>query len=167
MQRMPMGSCIKAHIVYEHAFWRSAGFSGECVCEGLPLLTLFDNCDPERDYYALMGFFSSENARIWGERTQEERKNAAIDQVYKLFNVEEARWPKAYVDCNWCQEEWSGGAYTGVMGPGTCTQFGQSLCQPVGRVHWAGTETASEWNGYVEGALQAGERAASEVLQYL
>jgi len=36
--------------------------------------------------------------------------------------------------------------------------------KPLGRVHWAGTETATEWSGYVEGALESGDRAAREVL---
>jgi monoamine oxidase len=34
----------------------------------------------------------------------------------------------------------------------------------VGRLHWAGTETAAVWNGYMDGAVQSGERAAAEVL---
>jgi len=38
------------------------------------------------------------------------------------------------------------------------------LRAPVGRIHWAGTETATVWNGYMEGAVQSGERAVAEVL---
>ena len=36
--------------------------------------------------------------------------------------------------------------------------------KPVGPLHWAGTETATRWAGYFEGALQSGERAAREIL---
>jgi monoamine oxidase len=36
--------------------------------------------------------------------------------------------------------------------------------QPIGPIHWAGTETATEWSGYMDGAVQSGERAADEVL---
>jgi len=39
--------------------------------------------------------------------------------------------------------------------------------EPVGPIHWAGTETATSWTGYMEGAVQAGERAAREVLEAL
>jgi monoamine oxidase len=45
--------------------------------------------------------------------------------------------------------------------PGSCSA---SLREPAGRIHWAGTETAIVWSGYVEGALQAGERVAAEIL---
>jgi monoamine oxidase len=49
------------------------------------------------------------------------------------------------------------------MGPGTLTGLGPLLKEPVGPLHWAGTDTATEWNGYMEGAIQAGERASAEV----
>jgi hypothetical protein len=44
---------------------------------------------------------------------------------------------------------------------------GPALTEPVGRIHWAGAETASEWNGYMDGAVESGERAAQEVLSAL
>ena len=44
------------------------------------------------------------------------------------------------------------------------TAFGPALREPIGPIHWAGTETATKWNGYIDGALQSGERAAREVL---
>ena len=50
------------------------------------------------------------------------------------------------------------------MGPGTLGRFGHVLRRPEGLVHWAGTDTATEWNGYMDGAIEAGERAADEVL---
>ena len=53
------------------------------------------------------------------------------------------------------------------MPPGVWTQFGPALRDPVGRIHWAGTETATRWNGYMDGAVQSGERAAAEVIKTL
>ncbi|KAK2082896.1 hypothetical protein P7K49_038132, partial [Saguinus oedipus] len=38
------------------------------------------------------------------------------------------------------------------------------LRQPVDRIYFAGTETATHWSGYMEGAVEAGERAAREIL---
>ena len=38
-----------------------------------------------------------------------------------------------------------------------------ALREPVGRLHWAGTETATEYAGYMEGAVESGERVAREV----
>jgi monoamine oxidase len=41
--------------------------------------------------------------------------------------------------------------------------YGSTIREPHGRVHWAGTETATYWAGYMDGAVRAGERAAAEV----
>ena len=41
--------------------------------------------------------------------------------------------------------------------------YGPALREPVGRIHWAGTETATEWCGYMDGAVSSGERVAAEL----
>ena len=64
-------------------------------------------------------------------------------------------------------EEWSRGCYVGIMAPGTWSTLGQALRDPVGPIHWAGTETATAWNGYMDGAIRSGEDAASAVLAEL
>lgn len=46
-------------------------------------------------------------------------------------------------------------------------EYGRAIREPVGPIHWAGTETATFWNGYMEGAVQSGDRAAAEVLAAL
>ena len=65
------------------------------------------------------------------------------------------------------QEPWIRGCPTAVAGPGALLELGPALRRPVGRIHWAGTETATEWTGYMDGAIQAGQRAAAEVLAEL
>jgi monoamine oxidase len=49
--------------------------------------------------------------------------------------------------------------------PGVLTEFGPALRAPVGRIHWACTETATIWHAQIEGAVRSDERAAEEVLQ--
>ena len=79
----------------------------------------------------------------------------------RLFGPRAAH-PVDYAEQAWAAEEWSGGGPTSNFGPGGWTECGPALREPVGRIHWAGTETATVWSGYMEGALQAGERAAAE-----
>ena len=62
-------------------------------------------------------------------------------------------------------EQYSGGCYVGVMAPGILTTFGKYIAEPEGSIYFAGTETASYWAGYMEGAIQAGERAANQVFK--
>ena len=42
--------------------------------------------------------------------------------------------------------------------------LGHALRRPVGRIHWAGTETAPRWFGFIEGAIRSGEPAALEAM---
>ena len=65
---------------------------------------------------------------------------------------------------DWLMEEWSQGGYVAHMPPGVMTTYGDCIRQPVDRIHWAGTETATEWSGYLDGALQSGIRAAKEII---
>jgi monoamine oxidase len=50
------------------------------------------------------------------------------------------------------------------MAPGAWTAYGPAVRAPCGRLHWAGSETAEVWCGYMDGAVRSGRRAAGEVL---
>ncbi len=47
---------------------------------------------------------------------------------------------------------------------GAVAGFREPTCAYRAGVHWAGTETADFWTGYMDGAIRSGERAAAEVL---
>ena len=94
----------------------------------------------------------------------EDRKKALAEQYARMFDSPEMRHPVNYVEKNWAEEEYSGGCYVSHFPPGILTSFGDELRKPSGRVFYAGTETATYWSGYMEGAIEAGERAAREVL---
>ena len=51
-----------------------------------------------------------------------------------------------------------------LFGPNVWTRYGPALREPVGPIHWAGTETATGWTGYMEGAIRSGSDAAQAVL---
>jgi monoamine oxidase len=92
-----------------------------------------------------------------------DRKKAAVDSFVRFFGPSAAS-PIDYIDQDWPAERFSRGCYAGIMAPGTLTQYASALRAPIGRIHWAGTETARVWMGYMEGAVEAGERAADEII---
>ncbi len=160
-QRMPMGSALKVVAAYERPFWRERGLSGEAISDRGPLRLVMDDSSHDGSQHALVGFFLGDTAaRFTGRPT--ERREAALESFARFFG-DEARAPIAYVDQDWVAEPYSRGCYVGNFGPGAWTTLGEALRTPCGRIHWAGTETAREWMGYFEGALEAGERAALEV----
>lgn len=161
--RMPMGATMKCIALYDRPFWRGKGLSGEAVCDGLPISVAFDDCAPDGSAFALLGFAVGRGARILAELPEVARKRAVTECFARWFG-DEARECIAYGDLDWSRERWTGGCPTGVMQPGAYSIGGAALRQPVGRIHWAGTETARVWAGFMEGALESGDRAAAEVL---
>jgi monoamine oxidase len=161
--RMPMGSVIKYVAFYERPFWREAGFSGEVYSDTGITVTTFDDCSHDARQPALLTFSDGAAARNCSDWTPAERKQAVLAEFARFFGPQALR-PTAFVEKDWNTDPWSRGCYVGVAGPGALTTFGEALRAPCGRIHWAGTETATEWMGYLEGAIQAGQRAAAEVL---
>ena len=161
-----MGAVIKCHAVYDRPFWRGAGLNGRAESDTGPCCVTCDNSTPGEDVGVLTGFILGSDARLWGQRTVAERKRAVIECFARFFG-EEALDPPGYAECDWGAEVYARGGYAGVPVPGFYMNHGPALQAPVGRVHWAGTETATEWNGYMDGAVESGRRAAREVLAAL
>ena len=165
-QRMPMGSVIKCIAAYETPFWREDGFSGEVVSDVGPARLVLDDSPEDGSQGALVAFLLGDTARTWSQRDPAHRRQAVLDCLARFFGPRAAE-PIEYVDKDWLSEQWSRGCYTGVMPPGLLTTVGEALREPIGRLHWAGTETATVWTGYMDGAIESGERAAAEVVTRL
>jgi monoamine oxidase len=161
--RMPMGAVIKCHAVYEAPFWREAGLNGRAESDNGPCRVTCDNSPQGDEGGVLSGFILGSDARAWGSRPAAEREQAVLGCLARYFG-EEARTPLGYSELDWGAEVYSRGGYAGLPQPGLLVDHGPALREPVGRIHWAGTETAAEWTGYMEGAVESGRRAAQEVL---
>jgi len=165
-ETMSMGAMIKCVVAYKRPFWRRAGLSGEVVSNGAPLRMVFDGCAEDGSTPALIGFAVGDQVAELGGLSPADRKQACIEHLVRLFGAEAAE-PVAYVDHDWSADRWSRGGHACIMPPRLLSQIGGALREPVGRIHFAGTETATRWVGYLDGAIEAGDRAADEVLARL
>ncbi|MBT9556743.1 MAG: FAD-dependent oxidoreductase [Myxococcales bacterium] len=168
-----MGSTAKVFVFYAECFWRDAGYSGEVTCaipRGAttppPLTWVVDNSTSDAKVPCLLGFRVGAPGRHWRSRPEAERRAAIIAQLVRYFGPKAAS-PIAIVEHDWDDDEWAAGCPVAAMPPGLMTQHGRLLRDAVGPLHWAGTETAEDFCGFMEGALESGERAASEVLALL
>jgi monoamine oxidase len=165
-QRVPMGSVIKCEAVYDKPFWRDAGLTGQAVSDASPVRITFDNTPPDGSPGVLLGFIEGTAAREYTRKSASERRTAVLNNFATYFG-ERALNPTAYYEMNWSTEPWTRGCYTGYLPPGVLLDYGTALRAPVDRIHWAGTETATIWAGYMDGAVRSGQRAAAEALAAL
>jgi monoamine oxidase len=162
-QRVPAGSVIKCNVVYDTPFWRDAGLTGQASGDRGPVKVTFDNSPPSGTPGVLLGFLEGAHARLLNRMAASDRRQAVLESLADFFGPQ-ARKPVEYVELDWSEEEWTRGCYGAHFPTGVWTQYGPALRAPVGRIHWAGAETATVWNGYMDGAVQSGERAAAEIL---
>ena len=158
-----MGATVKVFVLYPRPFWLELGYSGEAVCTEGPFSVSFDNFT-STGQPGLLVFLTGSPARGWSTRSPTERRRLILDALCRYFGPE-ASDPIVYQEIDWSTEPYSGGAPVSNPALQSLTSRTSALIDPVGRIHWAGTETARESTGFMEGALQAGERAAQEILE--
>jgi len=163
---MSMGRVRKVHARYARPFWRERGLSGQLISTNGSISSTFDNSPSDGATGALVGFIAGRDYDSTAGLTDDARRDLVLDELACAFGPE-ARLSMEYHEVDWPAEEWTGGGPVAVMRPGALTGAGDALRRPIGPVHLAGTETALEWCGYLEGALESGERAAAEVIASL
>jgi monoamine oxidase len=161
-QRMPPGTVIKCHAVYPTPFWRDAGLSGQAADPTGPVKVTFDASPPGGSPGVLLGFVEGRQARQLGAGSARERRQAVLDCLVRYFGPAAGR-PTGFVERAWATDPYAGGCYAGYFGPNGWTDYGGVLRPPIGPLHFAGTETATAWFGYLDGAVRSGEAAAAAV----
>jgi monoamine oxidase len=164
LKAVPPASAMKCVAVYERPFWRDAGLSGHGRSLIGPVKGFFDVTPLSGVPGMLLGFVEGAQARAFRCLPAEDRRRAATTGMARLFGTHALK-PSHYLDFDFSAEPDIGGCYAGYFPPGIWTRDQVNIRDPIGPLHWAGTETAEAWYGYMEGAVLSGERAASEVLR--
>jgi monoamine oxidase len=166
LRAMVPGKLIKAECVYERPFWRDAGLTGQSASDVGPANTTFDNGPPDGSLGVLFGFIGGDSAQAFEAMAPADRRAAVLDNLAAVIG-DGARDPIDYFEKDWSEEQWTLGCPVGHIAPGVLRTNGADLRSPHGAIHFAGTETADFWLGYMDGGVRAGERAAREVLRDL
>jgi monoamine oxidase len=165
-QRLPQGTLMKVAAVYDRPFWREQGLTGTALHLEGPVNALYDGSPPDGSPGVLFGFIGANEQRAFAPKPPADRRAAVLEVFTDCFGGEAAN-ARDYIETNWPSDAWARGGPVGIAGPGVYTALGPALRRPEGRIHWAGTETSTYWNGYMDGAVRSGERAAREVLAAL
>jgi monoamine oxidase len=165
-QRIPMGSTIKCQAVYRTPFWRASGLNGQVFSDITPVAVCADNSPPSGAPGILCAFLEAQAARNWTDMPKAEIKAMVVAALASYFGPEASK-PLHFFIANWPAQPWSRGCFAGVMPTGAWTDYQNAIRQPVGRIHWAGTELASKWIAHMDGAVSSGQTAAAAVLKLL
>ncbi|WP_394619775.1 flavin monoamine oxidase family protein [Lentzea sp. JNUCC 0626] len=164
----PMGRVAKVHAVFEEPFWRKKDRSGiASLFSRSPVGVVFDNSPEDGSRGVLVAFVYGDRVDRWVAAPDSTRRSDVLEALGEVAGPR-ARMPIEYVEMAWSEDGWTMGGYECFVTPGGWAEYGEhGWRRATGSVHWAGTETASVWNGYVDGALTSGERAADEVMAAL
>src|SRR2546423_216481 len=157
------GTLLKWEAVYDRPFWRDAGLSGQAVSDAGPANTTFDNSPPVGSPGIVFGFVGGREARTARAKGPAAHRDALVANLVTYFG-EGARTPADYFEMDWTAEKWTRGCPVRHFGTRRLRALGPALRAAVGAIHFAGTETATYWNGYMDGAVRSGERVADEIL---
>ncbi|KAM5341783.1 hypothetical protein ACJ41O_014814 [Fusarium nematophilum] len=170
IESLTYGYYAKAMMEFKSPFWVERGFCGLAQSFTGPASVVRDTCSPADNKYALTCFMCSDPGREWATLPTRERELALLDQLGRLYGVDglEDEFVRM-TTYEWANDEHAGwGCPCPSLSPGVLDALGgDGLREPCGNVHFAGTETAGEWKGYMEGAIRSGERAAAEVVEDL
>jgi len=157
-----LGSGMKAHVCYDRPFWRESALSGQSYANGGLVRITFD-VGPSTGPGVLATFLGNQ---IPGEAELidgplERRREAILAELAARFG-DEARHPIDYVEQNWTHEPFQSGCVPRPY-PGVITSAGDAFTRPVGRLHFAGADTAEVWKGHMDGAVRSAQRVVAEL----
>ena len=146
--------------VYKKAFWRDKGLNGMVVQLKGPVQWAFDNSPQDVSFGVISAFVN--NGVL---PTDPKAAEAELSRIYADALGEEALHPIAYHDHDWGKADRWSLSCTSPIPPGFLTKYGDVLHPPLGRLIWAGTETADIWITTMDGAIRSGHKAALQALQ--
>jgi|GEM_PF-5396843 len=160
----PQGLVIKVQMIYPEPYWRADGLNGASLDYRGVVGETADSGVPER--YSKKGimtaFIYSGQARKVAPLPAAERRKLVLDEMRQRFGPK-ALDPIDYHEMNWSTQQWTRGCFTGFLTPGATSLFRSAVRDPVGPLHWAGTENATVWPSFIDGAIRSAERAVAEV----
>jgi len=162
--KMPAGTEVKTVAIYDEPFWRADGVSGATVATDDLIEVTLDTTQPGHAHGVIGTYSAGPRARALWALGERERRDLLLRMLTARLGPKAGK-PIEVLEINWSEERWTRGCSCAHFAPGVLTQFGHLLREPVGRLHWAGTETATTSFGAMDGAIRSGERVCEEILR--
>jgi monoamine oxidase len=125
----------------------------------------FDTSPPDGPGHLCFLVGGSEARKL--DLLDEDGRRAALLGALAPHVGPEVLQPVSWHEKSWHCDEYAGGGYIALPIPGTSEGIPPLPYSPVGHVHWAGSETAADHPGYIDGAIESGQRVAAEIVAAL
>jgi monoamine oxidase len=166
INELGMGTNSKLHLQFTSRHWNSLGSSGETYSDRGYQNTWEVSRGQPGAVGILVDYTGGTIGNSFGSGTPSSRASQFLGQIEPVLPGISSRWNgKATIDY-WAGNPLTKGSYS-YWKPGQYTAFAGAEGEAVGTCHFAGEHTSIDNQGYLEGAVETGLRAANEILTAL
>jgi monoamine oxidase len=169
IERLGMGTNSKLLMQFRHRFERDGRWNGELSTDR-PFLDTWDSSLTQPGETGLLTVYSGGSVGA-GYPARRAHGPPPPDVVRRTLAALERAVPgigrqftgRAWLD-DWTADQWARGSYAAFL-PGQTTRYAGVIARAEGGVHFAGEHTSVPYQGFLEGAVESGERCAREVVR--
>jgi monoamine oxidase len=161
VEELSYGSVTKVLIEYRKRFWDERGWNGRLTTDAPIVLTWHATSHVEDEHGILTVYTGGQPGARFAALSDAERIRVAVAEIERLFPG-----TSDLIECTatvaWPNEPYTRGSYA-ALAPGEVTAHWKTLFEPAGRLFFAG-EHATDIQGFMEGAVESGQRAAATII---
>lgn len=167
IRELPMGASTKLQLQFRTRFWNATGNNGVVTMDGAPFHSTWEPTRGQAGTAGILNFWSGGSlARAAGNGTRAAAAAAAASALARVLPDVQGHFNGRAIRDDWSANPWSRGSYAYYPVGYATTVLGIEP-EPEGRCHFAGEHTSLDWQGFLNGAVESGLRAAGEVLEAL
>lgn len=156
-----MAESIKVALTFQEPFWRKPNSSGTIFSNVGPVNEMYDHSDEHQSRYALKGFMNEAYHSV----SQNDRKELVLKQLQRFYG-DKANTYCSYHETLWKDETYSFAKYDNHIVPHQ--NNGNPIFQKPyldNQLFISGSETASSFPGYMDGAVESAQRSVDQIME--
>jgi monoamine oxidase len=166
IRHLKYGRATRLLVQFERRFWSKRG-QPNAFGSDQPFGALWDGNEHQKGEAGILSFLAGGGASadlqaLLGDRPGEGRVDHLDPLIGRLSWLGRPARPLASRRITWEDDCWARGGYA-FFDPGFDPAWRDLLARPHGRVVFAGEHTSLRWQGYMNGAVESGQRAAAEI----
>ena len=166
IDELGMGRNTKLQLQFTRRWWLDGNGNGEIRTDSA-FQTTWEVTRAQPGAAGVLNCFSGGATAVRaGQDDIDARARSALRELERIHPGAAATWNGRVIRNAWDRNPWSLGSYA-LIRPGQYTAFYGVEGEPEGHVYFAGEHTSIESQGYLNGAVESGQRAAGEVLASL